>query len=102
MRGAAFYCVIIRGRPKSTLFPCTTLFRSRAEHVRVSLRREGTVRGLLVDDDGEGFDPAAVTEPTMRLGLRGMLERVALLRSEEHTSELQSRQYLACRLLPEK
>src|SRR3712207_6976176 len=88
---------MIRRPPRSTLFPYTTLFRSQAdgrlsnvelaERVRLSpspcLRRvraleaAGVIRGYHAD-----IDPAA--------------------RSEEHTSELQSRQYLVCRLLLEK
>src|SRR3712207_7768119 len=83
---------MIRRPPRSTLFPYTTLFRSRSVH---PLQQLG-VRGLEVDD-GEA--------PGRRLvqGDRPMLAAMDLLpRSEEHTSELQSRQYLVCRLLLEK
>src|SRR3712207_8293358 len=71
---------MIRRPPRSTLFPYTTLFRSDAL---------GAVAGAHL--------------PLARLGAGGV-ERLALLvvRSEEHTSELQSRQYLVCRLLLEK
>src|SRR5437762_6267062 len=69
---------MIRRPPRSTLFPYTTLFRSRR-----LMRREGRVRG----DLDVAFD--AITN---RLQLR----------SEEHTSELQSPMYLVCRLLLEK
>src|SRR5947209_11216953 len=69
---------MIRRPPRSTLFPYTTLFRSKAEAVAVLGR------------DEERFDHL------------GGLEVAAELRSEEHTSELQSRQYLVCRLLLEK
>src|SRR3712207_7660864 len=85
---------MIRRPPRSTLFPYTTLFRSRDERVRLSrdrrsvdVRRPGAV--------GAEQDPAAVRGPA-----RGPLHRPR--RSEEHTSELQSRQYLVCRLLLEK
>src|SRR3712207_7887502 len=76
---------MIRRPPRSTLFPYTTLFRS--VH-RVDDRAVGVRRG----DLGQvlGHRPA------------GHGERVAVQRSEEHTSELQSRQYLVCRLLLEK
>src|SRR3712207_7052997 len=89
---------MIRRPPRSTLFPYTTLFRS------ASLR--------------EGMDE---TLTVTRLGVRGTLKRTLastnpcesmvetvrrvarnVKRSEEHTSELQSRQYLVCRLLLEK
>src|SRR3712207_7610349 len=85
---------MIRRPPRSTLFPYTTLFRSVVEH------RQG--HGLEdlqpVRDDLRGVVRAAAAgqQPPGQLG-RGHLER-----SEEHTSELQSRQYLVCRLLLEK
>src|SRR2546429_5073281 len=71
---------MIRRPPRSTLFPYTTLFRSHADHDR--LRAE------------LGGEPAFQRFATA-LGARGM-------RSEEHTSELQSRLHLVCRLLLEK
>src|SRR3712207_8559261 len=74
-----FFFLMIRRPPRSTLFPYTTLFRSEAERVR----REAGRRPLL-------------RRPARRL--RGDVGA----RSEEHTSELQSRQYLVCRLLLEK
>src|SRR3712207_7090815 len=88
---------MIRRPPRSTLFPYTTLFRSA---LRAGRRRgEGRLRpGLLVGrrpagglDARAGLDAEA---PGRLLRPRG--------RSEEHTSELQSRQYLVCRLLLEK
>src|SRR3712207_8448026 len=85
---------MIRRPPRSTLFPYTTLFRSLALH------------------------PLGLDEPPERLLAQALVVRGALLlerrvrglrlalgrlrRSEEHTSELQSRQYLVCRLLLEK
>src|SRR3712207_8939746 len=90
---------MIRRPPRSTLFPYTTLFRSRGD------RR---VQG------GPGVRPQAKPAPWGCGGLRGECQRVrrgpppgqstdrVRLRSEEHTSELQSRQYLVCRLLLEK
>src|SRR5438445_6996932 len=82
---------MIRPPPRSTLFPYTTLFRSEPpEH----LHRGVDVHG--VDDQGplQVLEGAVAHQPVDEL-----LQR---LRSEEHTSELQSRQYLVCRLLLEK
>src|SRR3712207_8222165 len=84
-----FFFLMIRRPPRSTLFPYTTLFRSTAQS---QLARQ---------IDYLHFGPAVpgisdVRESTLDLALQ------QALRSEEHTSELQSRQYLVCRLLLEK
>src|SRR3712207_8866404 len=73
---------MIRRPPRSTLFPYTTLFRSPFHTDRTDAARSARARRALP----------------------GSIERYALEggRSEEHTSELQSRQYLVCRLLLEK
>src|SRR2546430_4436566 len=76
---------MIRRPPRSTLFPYTTLFRSRAQpdvapHLEL-----------------EVLDPQAVEKHVLELGAEPLL-----LRSEEHTSELQSQSNLVCRLLLEK
>src|SRR3712207_8743503 len=85
---------MIRRPPRSTLFPYTTLFRSRPAEPRP---------GRQVHQRAGRNTPVAVGEPVAQLAVeqvhRGVL---AGLRSEEHTSELQSRQYLVCRLLLEK
>src|SRR3712207_6939306 len=90
---------MIRRPPRSTLFPYTTLFRSREEHARGLLvghlrrahrERHGQGRG----DEHERVDRAH--------DLVEVVVRLDEARSEEHTSELQSRQYLVCRLLLEK
>src|SRR3712207_7656949 len=91
---------MIRRPPRSTLFPYTTLFRS----VRAVLAR---LDGLREDGVGEARPARARLELRVRaeqLVAAGgtAVDAVALLRSEEHTSELQSRQYLVCRLLLEK
>src|SRR3712207_8169533 len=97
---------MIRRPPRSTLFPYTTLFRScprlRRERDRRGLarrlrhrRREEHGRRLL-----EG--PAAAEGADRGAGRRALPGDRQVLRSEEHTSELQSRQYLVCRLLLEK
>src|SRR5258707_4338878 len=93
---------MIRRPPRSTLFPYTTLFRSwlrRATLVLVAL--PGTRFGLVgADINGAADDPLVPT--LIRRGCIGVVARVDGRRSEEHTSELQSRQYLVCRLLLEK
>src|SRR3712207_7606347 len=92
-----FFFLMIRRPPRSTLFPYTTLFRSGG----APGRRAGASGGDGLDRRGSlGADRAGG-----RRGDRGALRRGhrrAETRSEEHTSELQSRQYLVCRLLLEK
>src|SRR3712207_8010650 len=90
-----FFFLMIRRPPRSTLFPYTTLFRS---HRRRGLRRR---RGgdLPRRSRGNGRGRRKACELVVRS--QGRTER-ASERSEEHTSELQSRQYLVCRLLLEK
>src|SRR3712207_8759079 len=92
---------MIRRPPRSTLFPYTTLFRSdRADlFEQVPLQALGDADGGGVEADAlrgaaAGRAAAADVHPVDRV--------FDLLRSEEHTSELQSRQYLVCRLLLEK
>src|SRR5947209_15990544 len=91
---------MIRRPTRSTLFPYTTLFRSHEVVAqRVGPReRAGAARVREV--------PAVLAAGERRTGLRlrGQDRQVTAveLRSEEHTSELQSRQYLVCRLLLEK
>src|SRR3712207_7444637 len=90
-----FFFLMIRRPPRSTLFPYTTLFRSRD-------RRAGE------GPEGQGRQDGRRQRARGAVGARG---RAApgpgaadgvLPRSEEHTSELQSRQYIVCRLLLEK
>src|SRR3712207_8232495 len=80
------FFLMIRRPPRSTLFPYTTLFRSRLHR---ALDRHRAVRRAVL---------------SVREALRPHRAQAtaADLRSEEHTSELQSRQYLVCRLLLEK
>src|SRR3712207_9005073 len=88
---------MIRRPPRSTLFPYTTLFRSRKE------RDHGILGETTVAHDQERRDAAPPTHrhPGTILGLPPRRQPLGQ-RSEEHTSELQSRQYLVCRLLLEK
>src|SRR3712207_7260308 len=92
---------MIRRPPRSTLFPYTTLFRSATTnfHLHDALAHLGAVPvpgGRVVEDRNR--ITAGPATGSFEIGLR----LVADLRSEEHTSELQSRQYLVCRLLLEK
>src|SRR2546423_8790908 len=88
---------MIRRPPRSTLFPYTTLFRSqRAQAARVS----SALDSLPLARDEEGLRVERLLEGG-GCGLPRRDERVAV-RSEEHTSELQSLAYLVCRLLLEK
>src|SRR3712207_6851229 len=80
---------MIRRPPRSTLFPYTTLFRSRWSIPTRSARAGLTFRRVRSSRDG-----GTAHAPVSHAGVRD--------RSEEHTSELQSRQYLVCRLLLEK
>src|SRR3712207_9388198 len=97
MRYECFF-LMIRRPPRSTLFPYTTLFRSRWDP-----RMKIAVTGSIATDHLMHF-PGRFAEQL----LADQLHKVSLsflvddLRSEEHTSELQSRQYLVCRLLLEK
>src|SRR3712207_8837648 len=93
-RGAsAFFFLMIRRPPRSTLFPYTTLFRS-APHRRGPARKPARGREVAPASGRSGRPPAPAARRSGR--------RPAAARSEEHTSELQSRQYLVCRLLLEK
>src|SRR2546430_12531387 len=86
---------MIRRPPRSTLFPYTTLFRSRAVFVHQLAADQGSVRAR-----GQG---ARIGARTGRGEIEGEgLMRLAERRSEEHTSELQSQSNLVCRLLLEK
>src|SRR2546422_3517217 len=76
-----FFFLMIRRPPRSTLFPYTTLFRSQTRMFQKSRSGSDRCSGLPIS------------------GKRGLLHK---LRSEEHTSELQSRLHLVCRLLLEK
>src|SRR3712207_7429169 len=94
-----FFFLMIRRPPRSTLFPYTTLFRSRPV--------------VCFTGDGGFYYHASELETAARYGINAVIvvnnnyalnqdERPFAARSEEHTSELQSRQYLVCRLLLEK
>src|SRR3712207_8497031 len=89
---------MIRRPPRSTLFPYTTLFRSLSARSSPLYTCRGLYTRRVPDRRADLMDAAIVT--LAREGMRGFTHRA--VRSEEHTSELQSRQYLVCRLLLEK
>src|SRR3712207_7084755 len=98
---SVFFFLMIRRPPRSTLFPYTTLFRSGTEEGREVL--EQVDPGDPLEDPEHHAGPPAEDPHPEPGGLEEHLQRAALEeRSEEHTSELQSRQYLVCRLLLEK
>src|SRR3712207_8344404 len=82
------FFLMIRRPPRSTLFPYTTLFRS------CTLPKP--------QPDREYQTPAGEFPPNRRKNVKPSIYGRKSIRSEEHTSELQSRQYLVCRLLLEK
>src|SRR2546422_1996856 len=85
---------MIRRPPRSTLFPYTTLFRSSVPHLKRKELSQLRSKIGYVFQNGALFDSMDVFE-NIRLGITDE-------RSEEHTSELQSRLHLVCRLLLEK
>src|SRR3712207_7369659 len=92
---------MIRRPPRSTLFPYTTLFRS---YIRPEIQ---SVTSMLAASLGKMALIAGVLVLAYLAAVRGWVSLLWVLpgfalRSEEHTSELQSRQYLVCRLLLEK
>src|SRR3712207_8665127 len=94
-----FFFLMIRRPPRSTLFPYTTLFRSErlafSGQLELLEGLEGEAGAEAILGTVTGIGPELARRIYRQLG-------VETLRSEEHTSELQSRQYLVCRLLLEK
>src|SRR3712207_7617523 len=88
-----FYFLMIRRPPRSTLFPYTTLFRSR--------KRPDSAGPVPATSGSSPPPPCSYCGPDARSPCSPPQSRAGS-RSEEHTSELQSRQYLVCRLLLEK
>src|SRR3712207_8578719 len=98
-----FFFLMIRRPPRSTLFPYTTLFRSRVELSSASAKH--LERELSANKNGsrtEQFHPYPKPLPGREREWSPLPFAHRIQRSEEHTSELQSRQYLECRLLLEK
>src|SRR3712207_7961515 len=97
-----------RRPPRSTLFPYTTLFRSVPHDVLVGARQleragdPGGRQGGAVGRVEERVVDVGDDREVLGAGGRGAVVGGGVVRSEEHTSELQSRQYLVCRLLLDK
>src|SRR2546422_8327197 len=97
-----FFFLMIRRPPRSTLFPYTTLFRSSdSQSPPHDVRRP---HHLLPDRGARGVESPVAEHPELfpRLAVRVLRYAREERRSEEHTSELQSRLHLVCRLLLEK
>src|SRR3989442_4480244 len=92
MAGLLFFFLMIRRPPRSTLFPYTTLFRSLC-HISRSARRCSSMRERI--STASAFESVSVAASARASSLAATLTD----RSEEHTSELQSRPHLVCRLL---
>src|SRR5690554_7070364 len=100
---------MIRRAPRATLFPYTTLFRSDRHRLRAPARMTRRAY-LLAHPAGHSLSPRMHAAAFRALGVDATYEALdvppgdlaATVRSEEHTSELQSRPHLVCRLLLEK
>src|SRR3712207_8746503 len=93
---------MIRRPPRSTLFPYTTLFRSFEEEQAVDERNGASFAEQEAFLERTAEERLADYVEFLRIPSIGTLSEHKDDRSEEHTSELQSRQYLVCRLLLEK
>src|SRR5690606_41980182 len=94
----SFFFLSVLPPPRSTLFPYTTLFRSK--HLAAVINKGGSGK---VNDKLEELGIQVLGEiPFDPKLMQADLEKQAPIRSEEHTSELQSRENLVCRLLLEK
>src|SRR3712207_8352021 len=91
---------MIRRPPRSTLFPYTTLFRSFVDGIQLITKLKSNMKGALMSVS----DKLLLRKRAIIETVNDELKNIAQIehRSEEHTSELQSRQYLVCRLLLEK
>src|SRR3712207_8161521 len=92
-----FFFLMIRRPPRSTLFPYTTLFRSRR-----TLRIRMPLTSCILEERCRLVDLGHASHRASDSWRWAGREQMTNERSEEHTSELQSRQYLVCRLLLEK
>src|SRR3712207_7172338 len=93
---------MIRRPPRSTLFPYTTLFRSTSEATSLYRSTRNPILGRLKTRCADSLKFCNGAIPSNKVMKERMELKRIFARSEEHTSELQSRQYLVCRLLLEK
>src|SRR5437762_8007398 len=97
-----FFLLVYRPPPGPTLFPYTTLFRSRGQGMRQAVVASAGVKALRLDDGEVAVMRRAQGPIRGCSSWESIVYSPELLRSEEHTSELQSPMYLVCRLLLEK
>src|SRR3712207_7259722 len=99
-----FFFLMIRRPPRSTLFPYTTLFRSQLQDELRNSSFAGNCNSWYKTPDGRITNnwSGSVEDYRERTADLDLADYELVPRSEEHTSELQSRQYLVCRLLLEK
>src|SRR5690606_41620338 len=99
------FCMLPRP-PRSTLFPYTTLFRSHRyllPHATVMIHQPSSgTRGKVTDQEIDLRESLRVKKLLEEIMAKNTGQKVSKIRSEEHTSELQSRENLVCRLLLEK
>src|SRR3712207_7952312 len=94
---------MIRRPPRSTLFPYTTLFRSKNRGIKLNYPESiAYIANYVVEGAREGKSVADLMQSARTVLKKDDVMGGVPERSEEHTSELQSRQYLVCRLLLEK
>src|SRR3712207_7330901 len=93
---------MIRRPPRSTLFPYTTLFRSEIKGMKILIAEDDPVSRRMLEKMLAKWGYDVVVAEDGAAAWAGLQGDDAPARSEEHTSELQSRQYLVCRLLLEK
>src|SRR3712207_7142489 len=100
------FFLMIRRPPRSTLFPYTTLFRSEIAdgtvEIKATAREAGHRSKIAVLSHNPDVSAKGACIGPMGQRVRAVMHELNEERSEEHTSELQSRQYLVCRLLLEK
>src|SRR5690606_40627256 len=104
----ALYITVLVRPPRSSLFPSTTLFRSWLSRESDALRRQWFFQSALLDDSlsSKNFSAqttiSSISFASYNCSCSSLIPLLNKSRSEEHTSELQSRENLVCRLLLEK
>src|SRR5690606_41664935 len=99
---STLFCSMIRPPPSSTLFPYTTLFRSSYPWPAAIVRRYAEANNIAIPEGGLFIAHGIAIPVLIAVGVGIVMTFLANRRSEEHTSELQSRENLVCRLLLEK